>query len=154
MARILHKVTLEAPSSESYKALTDVSEIGKWFSKNTSGEGNVVGGKIKIEFGPGFHIFEVIELEENKKVVWKVVESKGPNDQMHEQMKIWDDTIITYNLVEKQLERLEGKTVTVMHFEHDGFPDEGDFFADCNFHWAYFLHSLKNLLEGKEAWPM
>ena len=151
MARILHKVTIEVPSNKVYKALTDVKELKKWFSKSTSIEGKGVGSKIKFGFGPGYQIMEVMELKENKKVVWKVIESKGPNDEMHEQMKAWDDTLIIFDLEGKKLERLEGKEVTVLHFKHEDLPKEDAYFADCNYYWASFLTSLKNVAEGKKG---
>ena len=154
MHRILHKVTIEVPSKDVYKTVTDVKELKNWFSKNTSIEGKGIGSKIKMGFGPGYHIMEVIELVEGKKVVWKVIESKGPNDEMDEEMKAWDDTLITFNLEEKKLERLKGKTVTVLHFKHEDLPREDAYFADCNYHWAYFLTSLKNVAEGKKGTAM
>ena len=79
MHRILHKVTIEVPSNKAYKAITDIKELKKWFSKNISIEGKDIGSKIKFGFGPGYHIMEVMELKDGKKVVWKVVKRKGPN---------------------------------------------------------------------------
>jgi uncharacterized protein YndB with AHSA1/START domain len=142
-------VTIEVPSEKVHKVITSNVELKKWFSKDIT----VKDDKIKMAFGPGYHVFQVME-NDDKKVVWKVIETKGPDEKIHNEMKAWDDTIITFNLEEKKLERLKGKLVTILHFRHEGLPAEDAFYADCNYHWGYFLHSLKNVAEGKKGWAM
>ena len=94
----------------------------------------------------------VKEISEDN-VSWDVVESSGKM----EGSELWKGTKISFELEEKQLERLEGKTVTVLMFKHEGFKegfDDTKQFAEINWHWAFFLLSLKNVAEGKPGMSM
>ena len=67
---------------------------------------------------------------------------------------MWIGTTNEFELEEKKLERLGGKTVIILLFKHAGWPKgSGDTkaFAECNWYWGYLLLSLKNVCEGKEG---
>jgi uncharacterized protein YndB with AHSA1/START domain len=153
MAKVFHKFTIEAPASEVYKHLTSLEGLQKWWMKESHGSPEING---ELEFGDKstwYNKMKVSNLEENKKVSWNVLESIGPTDDS----KLWNGTKISFELEEKQLPRLKGKTATVVLFKHDGWPegsDETKFFAEVNWHWASFTQGLKNASEGKEANPM
>jgi len=153
MEKIYHKLTIEAPASVVYEKLTNIEELKKWLAKNTLGQPDSIGGK--IQFGDqGFnHKVEVKVLEENRKVVWEIFELNSPNTEW----KIWEGTTNEFVLEEKQLERLGGKTVTILLFKHDGWPEgsqDTKIFAECNWFWGFLLFSLKNVCEGKEGMPI
>jgi uncharacterized protein YndB with AHSA1/START domain len=153
MAKIYHKFTIEAPASEVYSLLTTIPGLQKWWVKKSSGNPEVGG---ELEFGDKsmfYNKMKVKFLEENKKVVWEVIESIGPT----EDSKLWDGTTIEFDLEEKKLARLDNKDATIVLFKHDGWPDssqDSKFFAEVNWHWAFFTLSLKNAVEGKEVSPM
>ena len=42
---------------------------------------------------------------------------------------------------------------TILRFTHGNWRESTDFFASCNYHWGYYLRSLKLLLETGEGTP-
>jgi uncharacterized protein YndB with AHSA1/START domain len=154
MVQIIHKVTIEVEKEKVYSAISKDGEMKNWWVKKQELEGDGgVGSKYKFYYGESefYNVMEVVELEEGKKVVWKVLENKSPTDEG----EVWIGTTIEFDLEEKPLERLQGKTVTLLRFKHKNWKgEEDDFYADCNFHWAYFLTSLKNYLEKGKGAPM
>lgn len=42
---------------------------------------------------------------------------------------------------------------TIVRFDHLGWPDMSDRFRDCSMSWAYFLESLKSLIEEGRGTP-
>jgi uncharacterized protein YndB with AHSA1/START domain len=154
MIQIFHKVTIEVEKEKVYRAISNIEEMKKWWVRKAEleGEGNV-GSKYKFYYGESefYNIIEVKKLEDGKKVVWEVLENKSPTPEGD----VWKGTEIEFDLEEKKLKRLEGKTVTILRFKHkDWTGEEDDFYADCNFHWAFFLGSLKSYLEKGQGTPM
>lgn len=155
MTQIYHKLTIEAPAKKVYEALTKIEDLQKWWMKDTRGKPNKVNGEIECGQKEYFYNkFKVLKLEENKKVAWEVLESFSGSPGF----EVWNGTKVEFKLEEKQLERLKGKTVTILNFKHSGWPQDSDntkIFAECNFYWAAFsLTNLKNICEGKPALVM
>ena len=154
MAKIYHKFTIEAPASAVYPLLTTVEGLQKWWMEDSRGNPGEVGGE--IEFGEKSSYYNKVKvklLEPQKKVIWEVLETEGSNPES----KVWNGTLIEFELEEKKLVRLGGKIATVTLFKHDGWPagsEDNRFFAEANFYWAYSLLSLKNISEGKPGLPM
>ena len=155
MIGLKHKATIEVPSQKVYDLLKSTSGLKKWWVKDTKGTSDKIGSE--VEFGDKkmwYNKMRVVALEKNKKVVWEVLESEGPMPEG----KLWNGTEIIFNLQEKQLERLKGKTCTVLRFNHTNWRNIGkqneDFLAECNWYWGMFLLSLKNVAEGKPGMAM
>ena len=154
MVNVYHKFTIEANAAKVYQLLTTVPGIKKWWMKESRGEAGKLHGE--LEFGQKesfYNKVKVSELEENKKVVWEVLESIGPT----EDSKKWIGTRIEFDLEEKKLERLGGKTATIVLFKHGEWPSGSEntkFFAECNWHWAFFTSSLKDVAEGHDGKSM
>ena len=154
MVKVYHKFTIETPASKVYPLLISIEGLKKWWMKDARGKPEMPGGE--IEFGDKssyYNKVKVISTQENKKVVWKVLESVGA----YPEAKLWNSTTIEFELEEKQLARLGGKTATVVLFKHDGWPKESEDtkpLAEANFYWAYSLIGLKNVSEGKTGTPM
>jgi uncharacterized protein YndB with AHSA1/START domain len=153
MAKVFHKLTIVSPIGKVHEALTDIEKLKSWWMKESKGSSNEEGGE--IEFGNKemwYHKMNVSTLKGDN-IVWDVVECDGKMPGV----ETWMNTKISFELEEKQLERLEGKTVTIVLFKHDGFDDsfaETKQFAEINWHWGYLLLSLKNVCEGKEGMAM
>ena len=139
MVDILHRVGIKAPLEKVYQALATREGVAGWWTTDTQGESKV-GGMLKTLFTVdgkllgGFDL-EVLALEPNERVLWRVVE--GPPE--------WIGTKIGFEL------RREGEYSIVL-FKHDGWKEPVEFMHHCSTKWAIYLMSLKSLVEtGKGA---
>jgi len=83
---------------------------------------------------------KILELQPGRRVVWACVDSSA---------KDWIGTHISFDLVERAGEGGE----TVVAFRHSGWLQESDFFANCSYHWALALKSLKDLCDKGKGSP-
>jgi len=136
MVDILHKVGIKSSSLDDvYKALTTREGLAGWWTTNTQGESNKVGGVIEFRFGAGGIDMKVLELQPAKRVLWEVV--AGPEE--------WIGTKVSFEL------RQDGAW-TIVVFKHQGWKEPVEFMHHCTTKWGVFLLSLKSLLEtGKGA---
>jgi uncharacterized protein YndB with AHSA1/START domain len=138
MVDILHKVGIKSSSlNDVYKALTTLEGLSAWWTGDTQGEGNA-GGVLLFRFGSGGFDMRVLELDPDRRVLWRVVD--GPQE--------WIGTTIEWEL------RQEGDW-TIILFKHGGWKEPVEFMHHCSTKWGVFLLSLKSLLEtGKGTpWP-
>ncbi len=136
MAEIKHLFHISAPREKVYQSLATVSGLAGWWAKETSGNADV-GGVIEFHFGPVFmNKMKVRHLKNGEIVNWECVE--GPTD--------WIGTRINFALDEN-----EGKTR--IRFEHSGFKETDDHFAQCNFSWGRYMVSLRELCEKGKGSP-
>lgn len=135
MVDILHKVGIKSSAGEVYSALTTAEGLAGWWTTDTTGKGNDVGGVLQFRFGPGGIDMKVIDLERGKRVLWEVVD--GPEE--------WVGTHVSWEL--DQAEEWTG-----VLFKHLGWKEPVDFMHHCSTKWAVYLMSLKSLVEtGKGA---
>jgi len=76
---IVHGLIAPASPEKVYQALTDPAQIVSWFSDGTEGDvkqhGSVdVGATLDFPFKRGVIRVQFIELEPNRKVVWKILQ--------------------------------------------------------------------------------
>ncbi|HXB39241.1 MAG TPA: SRPBCC domain-containing protein [Bacteroidia bacterium] len=135
MADIKHLFHISASFEKIYVAISTIQGLASWWTTQTSGKSEV-GGMMEFRFGSQFiNKMKVIEMKNNKSVLWECVD--GPED--------WIGTKVSFHLDEN-----EGKTR--VRFDHTGWKDANDFYANCNFSWGRFMESLRNLCEkGKGA---
>jgi uncharacterized protein YndB with AHSA1/START domain len=139
MPDILHKVGIKSSSLNNvYQALTTIEGLSGWWTSDTKGDSNKVGGVIQFRFGNGGFDMKVLELEPAKRVLWQVV--NGPEE--------WLGTTISFDLKQND-------DWTIVLFKHQGWKEPVEFMHHCSTKWAVFLLSLKSRLEtGKGApWP-
>ena len=136
MAEINHKIGIKADAATIYAALTNNTELAKWWTTDTQGAGEV-GSVIEFRFGGKGPDFKVSQLETNKLVVWKCV--GGMPDA-------WLGTEVSFHLenADKQ---------TIIRFRHLDWKENSDFLAHCTTKWAVFLLSLKDLIEKGQGKP-
>ena len=136
MADILHRVGIKSSSpAKTYEALTALEALCGWWTTNTQGEGNKVGGVLRFRFGAGGFDMKVLSLEPSKSVLWEVVD--GPEE--------WVGTKVSWDL------RQDGD-YTIILLKHQGWKEPVEFMHHCSTKWAVFLMSLKSFLEtGKGA---
>jgi uncharacterized protein YndB with AHSA1/START domain len=123
---IKHLFHINASKGKIFEAISSINGLSNWWTIETSGNA-VVDGIIKFRFadmgGPDMKITEIIP---NEKVTWECVTS--PHG--------WTGTTLTFFLDEN-----DGKTR--VHFSHEGFKDQDDFYAICNFSWGRYMESLR-----------
>ena len=136
MVDILHRVGVVTPTPEAvYDALTTVEGLAGWWTDDTTGKPDDVGGVIAFRFPGGGFDMEVVEERPAESVTWKVVD--GPPE--------WIGTTVDWQL------RQDGK-YTIVLFKHEGWKEPVEFMHHCSTKWASFLLSLKSLVEtGKGA---
>jgi uncharacterized protein YndB with AHSA1/START domain len=140
MADILHRVGIKSSQEQVYAALTSRIGLAGWWTIDTQGEGDKVGGAIRFRFSSGgddiggFEM-KVLELDPAQRVLWQVVD--GPAE--------WIGTRINWDL------RQEDDYCIVL-FKHQDWREPVEFMHQCSTKWAIFLMSLKSLVEtGKGA---
>ncbi|MFI6297691.1 SRPBCC domain-containing protein [Nonomuraea sp. NPDC050790] len=135
MVDILHRVGIKAPASEVYAALTTVGGLAGWWTADTKGVGDEVGGVALFRFKSDGFDMKVRELQPDTRVDWEVV--GGPKE--------WIGTHVTWDL-----DRADDQTIVL--FRHTGWAEPVEFMHHCSTKWAVFLMSLKSLVEtGKGA---
>lgn len=138
---IIVERTFKAPANKVWAALTNTSEMRKWYFNIERFEPKA-GFKFDFMGGPDngpqyLHLCEITEAKENEKLAhtWRYDNYPG-------------SSLVTWQLMDKGEQTLVKLTHSDVHTLKEGGPD----FAKENFTegWNYILHtSLKNYLEGK-----
>jgi len=137
MPDILHKIGIKSSSQHDvYKALTTLEGLSGWWTTTIYGEAEKVGGVIQFRFNAGGFDMDVVDLEDDKYVLWRVID--GPEE--------WIGTMIHFDI------RKEANW-TIILFSHWGWGEPGEFMHHCSTKWAVFLLSLKALLESGAGTP-
>jgi hypothetical protein len=134
-----HKtITVNASPEE---AMKKISQVNKWWAKNTKGATEKLNDKFTVDFGPTFVDFLITELVPNKKVVWKVTDC---NLHWINEKKEWNGTEVVFKLSEEN-----GKTK--IDFTHVGLVPGVECYENCEAGWNdHFGNSLlKYMNEGK-----
>lgn len=136
MTNIKHYLIIKSTPEKIYNALTTKEGIARWWTVETE-IGFKVGDKNEFNFGKTYHnIMKIVDLRTNKRVEWLC--EKGDKE--------WVGTKLIFE-IEKQ------KTDSVLRFSHENWKEETDFFASCNYHWGYYLRSLKIYCESGKGTP-
>jgi uncharacterized protein YndB with AHSA1/START domain len=139
---ILHRVGAQSTTTHMattrtvYDALTTTEGLAGWWTEDTKGNGDVVGGVLAFRFPVGGFDMEVVELRPDERVVWRVVD--GPQE--------WVGTTIEWDLH-------RNGDYTIVLFAHRGWKEPVEFMHHCSTKWASFLLSLKALVETGEGAP-
>jgi uncharacterized protein YndB with AHSA1/START domain len=135
MVDILHRVGIKSSVAEVYAALTTADGLAGWWTTDTQGKGNDIGGVLQFRFAAGGFDMKVLELDPGKRVLWEVVD--GPEE--------WIGTRVDWHL--DQVDEY-----AIVLFSHLGWKEPVEFMHHCSTKWAVFLLSLKSLIEtGKGA---
>ena len=135
MAQIAHLVRIRATREAVYRCVASSARIAEWFTEASSPDYRE-GGTLELRFGDERVAFIVTELTEPSRIAWHCTTAGNS----------WFDTDIVFELLE-QGDR------TVVRFDHLGWPEVTDRFRDCSMSWAYFLESLRLLLEEGRGTP-
>lgn len=138
MANIEHMQYIKVPAAKVYEAITTEKGLGATWTTRLIVKPEV-GFINQFDFNDNYATkMKVVELVENKKVVWECVEADTEPE--------WVGTAISFELTEK-----EGNTVVL--FGQLNWKEVTDSYRFCNYNWAIFLLSLKSYCETGTGTP-
>jgi uncharacterized protein YndB with AHSA1/START domain len=135
MADIALLVRIRATPAEVFQRVATTAGIAEWFTDAASSE-YCAGGKLELRFPGETMSFDVTDLTEPSRIVWRCTTRDNS----------WFDADIAFDFVP------DGDR-THVRFDHTGWPEVSDRFRDCSMSWAYFLESLRALLEEGQGTP-
>ena len=136
MPAIKHLLVINTPPQNIYNALTTTKGIQAWWTEETRIE-NIIGGINVFKFGEKYYNeMRIKNLILNKCIEWECF--KGDKE--------WIGTKLIF-----ELQGTDDKTT--LKFFHNGWKEETDFFASCNYQWGYYMRSLKLYCETGEGTP-
>jgi len=138
MPDIRHRVVIAAPLESVYEAVSTKEGVADWWSRDGVRGESSEGSKLQFYFGSPepAAVMEVTRLDPQGHVAWLCVDGA----------EAWVGTRLTFDLTED-----EGKTVVM--FAHSDWREASEFMAHCSARWAYFLLSLKSLVETGTGTP-
>ena len=138
MPDIRHRVVMSAPAARVYEAIATTEGLSDWWTTDGVSGGTEVGSSLAFTFGgpEPAAVMQVTRAEPGEAVDWACV---GGAEE-------WVGTDLTFNL------RPDGDD-TVVLFTHEGWREPTEFMAHCSARWAYFLLSLKQLVETGRGTP-
>jgi uncharacterized protein YndB with AHSA1/START domain len=130
MPDIRHLVFIHSTPEKIYEAITTQKGIAAWWSIQNNAKPEA-GSIYRIYFGGEYYKeIKVAELVEGKKVTWDILHAD----------KEWLNTKVTFDIS-------SGKNHIELRFNHSGWKDYTDLFAQCNHHWGVYLENLKDYTE-------
>ncbi len=138
MPDIRHRVVVSAALDQVYSAIATKGGLSDWWTRDGVRGESKEGSKIEFYFGQPepAAVMEVTRLDPDGQVSWSCV---GGAEE-------WVGTKLSFTLTPKDDE-------TVVLFTHADWRDPSDFMAHCSARWAYFLLSLKSLVETGKGTP-
>ena len=133
---IKHLLHIKATPHTVYQAISTVEGLAGWWTKDTTGDANL-NGVLEFRFGAQFtNTMKVRELRPDELVVMECIDA----------VPDWIGTTLTFRID-------DGDGSTRLRFEHGGWSNTGDFYAQCNFSWGRYMESLRNLCESGRGNP-
>ena len=130
MPDIRHLVFIKSTPEKIYEAITTEKGIASWWSVHNNARPQT-GSVYRISFGGDYYKeIKITELVPNKKVVWEVLEAHPE----------WLNTKVSFEISRE-------KDTAELRFNHSGWKDYTDMFAQCNHHWGVYLENLKTYTE-------
>jgi uncharacterized protein YndB with AHSA1/START domain len=134
MAQISLLVRIQAEPDHVYEQVATPEGIAKWFTDATLRK-NAETDVLELQLW-GETNFDVTELSPSSRIAWHCTSTDNP----------WFGTDMVF-----EFRAESGRTVVT--FDHLGWPETSDRFRDCAMSWAYFLESLRSLIEEGEGTP-
>jgi uncharacterized protein YndB with AHSA1/START domain len=138
MPDIRHRVVISAPLGRVYEAVATTAGISEWWTRGGVRGDSSEGSKLQFFFGQPepAAVMEVTSLDPDGHVHWNCIE--GADE--------WVGTTLAFDLTSK-----DGETVVL--FTHADWRSPSELMAHCSARWAYFLLSLKSLVETGTGTP-
>ena len=138
MPDIRHRVVITAPLESVFEALATKEGLSDWWTRDGVRGESSEGSKLEFFFGQPepAAVMQVTRRDPEGHVEWHCVE--GADE--------WVGTKLAFDLTHKDDE-------TVVLFTHADWRGPSEFMAHCSARWAYFLLSLKSLVETGKGTP-
>lgn len=135
MASIEQLNTVKVPALKVFEALTTQEGLAEVWTTvlNVKPETGFIN---EFTFDKDTDRMKVIRLIPGQKVEWLVMESDPQ----------WIGTVISFDLSERN-------GVTTVVLKQEGWKEVTDFYRFCNYHWGWFLYSLKTYCEEGKGIP-
>jgi uncharacterized protein YndB with AHSA1/START domain len=134
MTQISLLIRIKATPEEVFEQIATSNGLAKWFTE-ASFSTKEESGELNLQLW-GETNFRVTELSPSSRMVWHCTSEDNP----------WFGTDIIF-----ELRSVSDKTVVT--FDHVGWPEVSDLYRDCAMSWAYFLESLRSLIEEGVGTP-
>lgn len=135
MAQISHLVRVRSSLEDVFARVATTDGIAEWFTRASSPDYRT-GGTLELHFPDGRVSFEVTQLVASSRIAWRCTTPDNP----------WFGTDIVFEFTGEP-------EYTLVRFDHLGWPEVTDRFRDCSMSWAYFLESLRSLIEDGKGTP-
>jgi uncharacterized protein YndB with AHSA1/START domain len=137
MADIRHRVAVTAPVGRVYEAVSTTKGLSEWWTRGGVRGESAEGSRLQFFFGqPEPAAVMEVTGQDRGRVSWRCV---GGADE-------WVGTSLSFDLRQD-----DGETVVL--FTHADWKEPSEFMAHCSARWAYFLLSLKSLVESGAGTP-
>jgi len=132
---IEHLNTIKAPANKVYNALTTSEGLAEVWTLELLVKPEI-GFVNEFGFDKERDRMKITKLDPGKKVEWLVVESDPQ----------WIGTVISFELT-------ENNNIATVVLKQEGWKEVTDFYRFCNYHWGWFLYSLKHYCEKGTGFP-
>ncbi|GAA4276435.1 SRPBCC family protein [Aquimarina mytili] len=123
---IKHLFHINASKSKVFEAISSIKGLSNWWTIQTKGN-SALGETIQFDFGNvDGPLMKVVKLIPNERIVWECISSQHG----------WLGHTFVFSLDDN-----DGKTR--VRFSHDGWNEQDDFYAICNFSWGRYMESLR-----------
>jgi uncharacterized protein YndB with AHSA1/START domain len=152
MAIIRHQVSIDAPVTKVYEAISTAEGIGTWWDKQTVTRTD---RGLVLEHNPGPEHgvvkLRVVELVPNKRVEWECISTHPKSSPA----SAWTGTRFIFELVERALASPGSKPnqvrATTVDFCQAGYDEGSEFFKSNKLAWEEVLKNLKQVLEAQRS---
>jgi len=134
MESIALLIRIDGDIEEVYRQVATLEGLAAWFTEANS-ENYAPGKSLKL-FSEDTCEFDVVSMTPHSQIEWKCVSREH----------IWTGTTIRFTF-----EHRDSKTF--ISFDHSGWSEVTEIYRDCAMSWAYFLESLKLLVETGSGTP-
>jgi uncharacterized protein YndB with AHSA1/START domain len=136
MADIRHLLTISASAASVYRAITEQEGLRAWWTTESFAKPEI-GAVAEFRFGDRYrNKMRILRLDPVALVKWECLEG----DQE------WIGTRFIFDLTDND-------HLTVLRFCHCDWREATDFYASCNYQWAYYMNSLKSYCETGRGMP-
>lgn len=137
--------TIIETSKTSNEVYTAINNVQQWWTENFEGSSKKLDDEFTVTFGETFIKLKVVELVNNYRVVWQVIDCYK---HFLKNKKEWVDTKIYFDIIN------EGNEKTKLIFTHVGLSDPLECYEICCDAWnGYLQGSLKNLINTGTGTP-
>jgi uncharacterized protein YndB with AHSA1/START domain len=129
------ELTIAAPPSAVYEALTTQTGLRNWWTRTCQVPGTV-SSHSTFRFGPTYKIMEILAANPHREVRWRCIDSHIHAPGLVTKPDEWKGTTIHFKLT-------PAPAGTLLHLTHLGLTPHIECYNICTQGWHHFLASLQ-----------